>query len=307
MANFCVKCGGSLDANAGFCRQCGNPVSAAQPPVPNAAPVYNNPPPATPAYSNVPPEAPLAPTTKSGSALKFLLIAFLIFAVLGVGSLVGIYYYAKAKVTDKMAEFKEHTGVDVGAELEKVARSKPSSSSARDKRDACLMLTKQEAERILGIPLERVEAGSQAHSSEERCDYYAPAGTAKVSAEQTAERLKQFGKSQSGNNGEVNLKELEGVLKGFGASMNDGTAPILVVTIYRGDAHAAIVGLNLGTALTGLKAEKVAGPWDEATMGPLNSLMTVRKGDNGFMLDLSQLPGGREKGLEIAKTIVEKF
>ena len=293
MSNFCVKCGGGLDAGAGFCRQCGSPVSAGQPPVQNAAPVYNNPPPA----------APLAPATKSGSALKFLLIAFLLFAVLGVAALVGIYYYAKGKAVEKMAEFKQQTGVDVGAALEKAARSKPSSPGKT--RDGCLMLTKQDAERILGMPLERVDGSSRANASEEHCDYYAPAGAAKASAEQTAERLQALGKSNSGKSGD--LKEIEGLIKGMAASMNDGTAPIFVVTIYRGDAQIAITGLNLGTALTGLKPEKVAGPWDEATMGPMNSLMTVRKGDNGFMIDLRQLAAGREKGLEIAKAIVEKF
>ena len=118
MANFCVKCGGGLDTGAGFCRQCGSPVSAGQQPVQNAAPVYNNPPPA----------APLAPATKSGSALKFLLIAFLIFAVLGVAGVVGVYYYVKGKAVEKMADFKERTGVDVGAALEKAARGKPSST-----------------------------------------------------------------------------------------------------------------------------------------------------------------------------------
>lgn len=293
MSNFCVQCGGGLDAGAGFCRQCGSPVAAGQPPVQNAAPIYNNPPPA----------APLAPATKSGSALKFLLIAFLLFAVLSVAALVGIYYYAKGKAVEKMAEFKQQTGVDVGAALEKAARSKPSSPDKT--RDGCLMLTKQDAERILGMPLERVDGSSRANASEEHCDYYAPAGAAKASAEQTAERLQTLGKSNSGKSGD--LKEIEGLIKGMAASMNDGTTPIFVVTIYRGDAQIAITGLNLGTALTGLKPEKVAGPWDEATMGPMNSLMTVRKGDNGFMIDLRQLAAGREKGLELAKAIVEKF
>jgi hypothetical protein len=294
MANFCVKCGGALDANAGFCRQCGSPVPAGQPPVQTAAPSYN------PVYNNPPPAAPSA---KSGSALKFLLIAFLLFAVLGVAALVGVYYYAKSKVIDKMAEFKEQTGVDVGAALEKAARGKPSSGA---RRDGCLMLTRQEAERILGMPLERVDSGPRTNASEEHCDYYAPAAAAKVSAEQAAERFKELGKSDSGDLNQ-NLKKLEGVVKTMGASMNDGTTPILVVTIYRGDAQAAVMGLNLGVALGGVKPEKVAGPWDEAVLGPLNSLMTVRKGDNGFMIDLRQLPEGREKGLEIAKTIIEKF
>ena len=294
MSNFCVQCGGGLDAGAGFCRQCGSPVAAGQPPVQNAAPVYNNPPPA----------APLAPATKSGSALKFLLIAFLIFAVLGVAGVVGVYYYVKGKAVEKMADFKERTGVDVGAALEKAARSKPSSPDKT--RDGCLMLTKQDAERILGMPLERVDGGSRTNGSEEHCDYYAPAGAAKVSAEQTAERLRALGKSNSGDLNQ-NLKEIEGLVKGMGASLNDGTTPILVVTIYRGDAQIALTGLNLGVALSGVKPEKVAGPWDEATMGPMNSLMTVRKGDNGFMIDLRQLAAGREKGLELAKAIVEKF
>ena len=291
MANFCVKCGGGLDAGAGFCRQCGSSVGAGQ----NAAPVYNNPPVA----------APLPPATTGGSALKFLLIAFLIFAVLGVAGAVGAYYYIKGKAVEKMAEFKERTGVDVGDALEKAARSKPSSSGER--RDGCLMLTKGEAERILGVPLERVSGRPSANESGEHCEYYAPASAAKVSADQAAERLKALGKSGSGKSDEANLKDIEGIVKSMGAAMSDGTTPVLVVTIYRGDAQAAILGLNLGVALGGMKAEKVAGPWDEATMGPLNSLMTVRKGDNGMMIDLRQLPEGREKGIEIAKTVVAKF
>ncbi len=294
MANFCIKCGGALDASAGFCRQCGSPVAAGQPPVQNAAPVYNAPPPA----------APLPPATSSSSALKFLLIAFLIFAVLGVAGIAGVYYYAKGKVTAKMAEFKEQTGVDVGQALEKAAHSKPSSS---ERRDGCLMLTKAEAEQILGMPLERVSGRPSANESGEHCEYYAPASAAKASAEQAAERLKQLGKSGSAKSDEANLKDIEGVVKSMGAAMSDGSTPVLVVTIYRGDAQAAILGLNLGVVLGGMKAEKVPGPWDEATMGPLNSLMTVRKGDNGLMIDLRQLPEGREKGIEIAKTVVAKF
>jgi len=291
MANFCVKCGGALDPNASFCRQCGSPVSSGQAPVQTAAPVYAAPPPAA------------LPPAKSSSVLPFLLIAFLICAVLGVAAVVGVYYYAKAKVTDKMAEIKERTGVDVGEAIEKAARSKPSTG---ERRDGCLMLTKQEAERILGMPLDRVDGRSGA--SEEHCDYYAPAGAAKASADQAAERIKALAKS-SGKDDDVagRMKELEGVVKSMGASLNDGATPILVVTFYRGDATTAIAALNLSTAMTGVKPERVPGPWDEAAMGPLNSLMTVRKGDKGFMIDLRQLPDGREKGIEIAKTIIDKF
>ncbi|MEO8126053.1 MAG: hypothetical protein ABJF23_01655 [Bryobacteraceae bacterium] len=291
MANFCVKCGGALNAGSSFCQQCGSPVSGGAAPVQDAPPVYAAPP------------APLPPA-KSSSVLPFLLIAFLVCAVLGVAALAGVYYYAKAKVTEKMADFKEKTGVDVGAALEKAAQSKPYRG---ERRDGCLMLTKQEAERILGMPLERVDGGSR--GSEEHCDYYAPASAAKASAEQAESRLKALGKSNLKDDDVAgHLKEIEGVVKSMGAAVNDGTIPIMVVTFYRGDAMAAITGLNLGTALSGgVKPEKVPGPWDEAVMGPLNALMTVRKGDNGFMIDLRQLPEGREKGIEIAKTIIDRF
>lgn len=294
MANFCVKCGGGLDAGAGFCRQCGSSVAAGQPPVQNAAPVYNNPPPA----------APLPPATSGGSALKFLLIAFLIFAVLGVAGAVGAYYYIKGKAVEKMAEIKERTGVDVGSALEKAAHSKPSSG---EKRDGCLMFSKEEAERILGAPLVRVSGRPSANESGEHCEYYATASAARASADQAAERLKDLQKSDSGNNDEVNLKKVEGLVKSMGAAMSDGSAPVLVITIYRGDAQAAILGMNLGVALGAMKTEKIPGPWDEAVMGPMNAFMTVRKGDNGAMIDLRMLPEGREKGLEIAKIVAAKL
>jgi hypothetical protein len=283
MANFCVKCGGALDAGVSFCRQCGSQVSAGPAP---ATPVYNAPPGAAPA--------------KGGSILKFLLIAlFLVFAI-GIAGVVGLYYYVKPKVTEKMTEFREKTGVDVGAAIESAGKNKPSG----ERRDGCLMLTREEAERILGMQLVRAD-GRINGSSDEHCDYYATAAAAKAGAEQATQRFQELGKSGSAKSGD--MKEVEGLIKGFAAGMNDGSTPILQVTIFRGGAQLAVTAMNLGTALNGVKSERVEGPWDEATMGPLNSMMTVRKGDNGAMLDLRQLTEGREKGLEMAKVIVSRF
>jgi hypothetical protein len=283
MDNFCVKCGGALDAGASFCRQCGSQVSAGPAP---AAPVYNAP--------------PGAPPAKGGSIFKFLLIAlFLVFAI-GIAGVAGLYYYIKPKVSEKMTEFKERTGVDVGAAIESAGKSRPSG----ERRDGCLMLTREEAERILGMQLVRAD-GRINRSSDEHCDYYATAAAARAGAEQAAQRLQDLGKSGSGKSG--NMKEVEGLIKGLTAGMNDGSTPILQVTIFRGSAQLAITAMNLGTAMNGVKPEHVDGPWDEATMGPMNSMMTVRKGDNGAMLDLRQLTDGREKGLEMAKVIVSRF
>src|SRR3954453_15296715 len=159
MANFCAKCGGALDPGASFCKQCGAQVAAAQPGIPNMQP--NQPPPMMnqpPAYAPPPvygaPQAPLPPPTSGGGFFKFLLIAFFVVAVLGVASMVGMYYLAKSKV----AELKERTGVDLGAALESASKTRPSRTSS-ERRDGCQMLTKEEAERIAGVSVARMGGG----------------------------------------------------------------------------------------------------------------------------------------------------
>jgi hypothetical protein len=284
MANFCVKCGGGLDAGASFCRQCGSQVSGVQE--------------QAQAPSPMPPAAP----AKGGSIFKFLIIAFLVMVALCMTASVGIYFYAKSKVQEKMAEFKEKTGVDVGAAIESAGQSRPYSGG---RRDGCLLLTKQEAERILGVTLTRTDGSRSGSSSEEHCDYYADASAAKASAEEAGKHFEALSKPNSGRT--ADLKDLEGVMKGLGASMSDGSSPYFQVTIFRDNAKIAITGMNAGTALSGGKLEAVAGPWDEAMFGVLNTMMTVRKGDQGFMIDLRQLTGGREKGLELAKVIAGRL
>jgi hypothetical protein len=284
MANFCVKCGGGLDAGASFCRQCGSQVLGVQEQAPAPSPM-----------------AAAAPA-KNGSIFKFLIIAFLVMVALGMAASVGVYFYAKSKVQEKMAEFKERTGVDVGTALESAGRSKPYSGGQRD---GCLLLTKQEAERILGVTLTRTDGSLRSGSSEEHCDYYADASAAKTSAEQAAQHFEAMSKSHSGKN--TDLKDLEGVVKGFGASMSDGTTPYFRFTVFRENAKLAVAALNVGTALGGAKAESVPGPWDEALFGVMNSMVSVRKGDQGFMVELGQVVNGREKGLELAKVIAGRL
>jgi hypothetical protein len=168
------------------------------------------------------------------------------------------------------------------------------------------MLTKEEAQRIIGVELARVDGSSSSGSSDEHCAYYPVAGAAKANADQLAEKVQEM-KNSSGRSKEAGLKDVESLMKNLAAGTNDGTRPVLEITIFRGDAQLAITGLNLGTALGGMKPEKVEGPWDDATLGPLNSTLAVRKGENGFMIDLGQLPEGREKGLEVAKTIAGRL
>jgi hypothetical protein len=115
MAGFCTKCGSQMPSETGFCPACGTPAGAGSvtpqqgfapvavpvvpvaQPVPVAAPTYQ----ATPGYSqvNAPPAAgyppaaayPVAPPTKSGGALKIILIVVALIVGLGLisGAVVG--------------------------------------------------------------------------------------------------------------------------------------------------------------------------------------------------------------------------
>lgn len=287
MANFCMKCGGALDGAASFCKQCGNPVSPGQqPPAGNPAPQH---------------VAPLPPA-KGSPVIMYALIAFFVLVALGMAGAVGTYYYAKSKIHDKMAELKEKTGVDVGAALENARQSRPSSQE----RDGCALLSKQEAERILGIALTRTDGSPKGGSSEEHCDYYADPSVTQASRDDLARRFQALAKSDS-NQPPEKSRELESLVKGFGASANDGSTWILQITIYRGDGQLATTAFNAGSVLMGMKPESVSGPWDEAKLGPLNSTLTVRKGKDGFMIDLRQLQDGREKGVELAKAVAGRL
>jgi hypothetical protein len=65
--------------------------------------------------------------------------------------------------------------------------------------------------------------------------------------------------------------------------------------------------MNVAGALMGTKPESVPGPWDDAVFGPMNSTLTMRKGENGVMIDLRQIAHGRQKGLELAKAIAPQL
>jgi zinc ribbon protein len=103
MANFCTKCGASLDPGARFCVRCGTPAAdagaAAAPPPAGAA----EPPPMMSAAPQ-PYAAPGAPPQQSTSAVKIILIVVGIFVGLGIlaGAAVmfGVWSLARAVKTD---------------------------------------------------------------------------------------------------------------------------------------------------------------------------------------------------------------
>jgi hypothetical protein len=279
MANFCPNCGAAAGAGS-FCANCGKPLSAIEQPPPPA--------PAIPAQS------------KGGSGLKIILITLALIAMVGFAAVVGLVYYAKTRVSARIAELKQRTGIDLPAAVRSVQESTPSGG----RRDGCLLMSKNEAERILGFALKRSDGNLRPGASDEHCDYFADPDALEDIRNKTAGEFKSPAEPKSL---EAGVAQAEALTKGIVAGVNDGSAPILQLSVHRGDAKVATLGITAASRLMGVKPEKVPGPWDEAVFGPMNSTLMLRKGDNGVMIDLRQVPGGREKGLRMARVIAPRL
>src|ERR1039458_5544939 len=176
MAGFCGSCGAPLSQQSGFCGGCG--ARAAQQPA--AAPVAKSP-------------------GGGGSALKVVLIVVGVLFVLGAVSLGGMYYMAHRYVT--MAE--DLTGIKAGDMVHSIreAANHSSHDARTEKRDGCLLLTKDEASAILGIEVIRADGKPDGQQSGEHCSFFVKPG----SAEDNAERVKTSTDSirdQSASNGD---------------------------------------------------------------------------------------------------------
>src|SRR3954466_8392534 len=134
MAKFCSKCGAETGGGS-FCIRCGAPVqpSAAQAIPPAAAPV----------------PAPAVQPARGGSALKIILITLVLLIGIAVAGAIGAAIYIKHRVHDGIARLKQRTGIEsLGADS-----VSSRSSASLPARDGCLLLSRENAQGILGFPL----------------------------------------------------------------------------------------------------------------------------------------------------------
>lgn len=277
MPKFCTKCGAET-GNGRFCLHCGNRLDSTLP-----APV---------SYQ--------LRTSKPGAGLKIALSLLVLIAIVGIGSLIGIYYYAKNRIHARLAELKQQSGVDIPALIQDA--DKPSQPG--NKLDACLLLPKRDAEGILGFALIRTDRARKS-GGDEHCDYYTDPGTLRQARASAAANFRSLVNSKS--MAPASGSQMENLVKSMSAGANDGSVPVLQITFYRGDANTAFAGYRLGTNLMGGKIGSVPGPWDEAIFGPMNSTLAVRKGDSGVLIDLRQIPNGHDAGLAIARVIAPRL
>jgi hypothetical protein len=146
--------------------------------------------------------------------------------------------------------------------------------------------------------------GNEAGTGNEFCNYYADEKDLEKSRTAAAEDRRPQG---STGDFAQQMAQVEDMVKKMVASANNGSTPLLQVTVYRGDAKMATTSFTTANVLMGTKAPNEPGPWDQAVFGPMNSLLAMRKGDNGVMIDLRQISQAHEKGLAMAKAMANRI
>lgn len=309
MANFCTNCGATVGGP--FCTACGA-----------AAPVQQQ---AAYQPGPGPMNTPVARAPGGGSAAKIILIvvgAVVLMGAIGVAGLVYVGYRAKQKI----AELKNEYGID-GASSSGAAASGGTAGRAANfppsKGAGCQYLQGQEAARILGIAVERVEFNPSGADGAAECKYWVTA----------AERRKLLGSeiaSGFGKLGKENEKDqtaafenllggaLGAVIEANGENKSDEAAFVLSVSrtggrvtweklaFIKSESKDIPVEGNL-VNLLGQAVAPVEGIGDKAALLPAGHSMIVLKGDAFFALGFKQFVPGREKTTELAKIVVGRL
>ena len=288
MAGFCGSCGAPLNEQSGFCGGCGARVGQ---------------------------QAAASPVAKSpgggGSALKVVLIVVGVLFVLGAVSLGGMYYVAHRYVT--MAE--DLTGVKAGDVVHSIreAANHSSHDARTEKRDGCLLLTKDEASAILGIEVIKVDGKPDERQSGEHCSFFVKPGSVELNAGRVQQSIDAIhGESVSSDSVPSSVFDAaKNMARAAVEAERNGEAPYFGFAVERENGKIACSALGIANQLSGVSqvttpAEPL-GVGDRATMGIGESQMCVAKGDVAITLDFTQVTGARSKGIALAKTILPRL
>jgi len=303
MATFCGNCGFPQAANASFCPNCGarqqagggppsSPISAPQQPVMRAAP---------------------AAAPQGGGGLKIVLIAVVCLAIAGFLAIAGLWYVGHRVKQAVIAKAKEY-GVDMPVSTDRHTSNVP------HKLDACALLPKDEAARLLGQPVARTLSDMPS-----TCGYYGPPGLAEKLAQ---ERWNSAAKHAT-SGGQVTEGEITGAVQHMAKVMgmgdrnayqngSNGELPLLIFVIAD-DGRQEMTALEATNAIFG-PIFKAAGDAQHGSpmMGPVPGLgdkairapqvgLNVLKGDTLIRLVAGPIPNPEEVTVAIARDLLPKI
>ena len=309
MASFCQNCGSQLGA-AAFCGHCG--ARAAQQPA--APPVASTQP-------NIPAVTPAAKSSSAATLLKVGIILVAVVLVFGAVAIGGMYYVGHRLVRNVERATGQEPGTLVDSLRSAAASAAKSEHSPQRKRDGCLLLSKEEAAVILGVTIEKIDGASTQRDSGEHCEYFVKPETAEESAAKLKRGMEdiQARKTDAKLDGSVNMNAemrkagIENLIKGIGraGASTSPDAPYFSFTIDREDGAIQFGAVKAANILAGAEAmkatESLHGLGDKAVLGPLDAQLCVLTGTTSILLDLSQVPDGREKGIAMARAILARL
>ena len=322
MANFCTKCGAAVSGP--FCGACGAPVRESPAQGQNvalpAAPVVQ------PAAAPVSQAAAAPASVRTSSGVKIVLIVlgvFVLFGAMGVAGIVYVGYRAKQKI----AQMERDYGADSSASSDTSSSGGSSSSDTSagsmrtfppSKGSGCRLLEGQEAAKILGVAVERVETETS-DSDGDLCKYW-------VSA---AERRRLIGgemASSVAGMGKTDPKdEVEKLLGGSAGALVEATGEnkdgdyAFSLQVWRKNGKeqwakmetvqtrtrnaAGIVGADAAD----VAMQPVEGVGDRATVLAAGHSIMVLKGDAFFLLGFQQFVPGRDKTVALARVVAGRM
>jgi hypothetical protein len=177
-------------------------------------------------------------------------------------------------------------------------------SSATSSRDVCALISNAELARVTGFPIERTEKTSDG------CRWFANAAARQQRGQDEIRSTFEKMATQEPSSFQDGLRSMEGLIKGAGGLASSGllfTATVQWTGADEAEATLQTTTAVLGAGLPGGQLEPVQGLGDRAFMGPMGSLLYVRKGAAWLELDLRTFPGSREQALQIARRLLSKI
>jgi hypothetical protein len=296
MARFCSGCGNQLADGTAFCQHCG--ARQAQAPPPQAQQQAYYPPPPQTSYA----PAQAVPPGSSGSGVKVLFVVLGIFVALGLLG-IGATYYAIHRVKEVVVRTANENGID----LRSLQSSNHNSSRTRAYK-ACQLLSKDQASRLIGEPIDHTE------DQGESCLYFGPAGLsaklAKEVASDTFKRAQQAGGSPTNNSEDVATAATD-LARSMGMGANEGVstdAPLIILAVSH-DGKAQMTAITAGKAIfsgiPGAGGAEISNLGDRAIrLGNLG--LNVLQGETIIRIVPGPLPGANEKCIAIARAVLPK-
>ena len=252
-----------------------------------------------PAGPSTPPPSPPAPVAAAkGSSLgKILLVVFSFFVLLAVLAAAGIYY-ATGKLKAKAIE----------------------TISQAVAKDPCALLSKEEVQEILGVPIEKTAPTTG--GSEPGCSFFASSEAFQKLARDSAAKIQEQAEAGAAaadkatrqidnplallNNDSI--KNLEGIVKTLGAVGQAVKGDGLVFDFSLDSSFGRDSWPTFRTTMSLIPGfESIGGVGDNAMVGPFGSVLYVQKGAMKVTLNLTSVPDARTKGVALARKVVSRL